>query len=107
MNTPDIRPDRRNWRLFCQEDEPTTEENHTWREMADAILTEQADGSHELLSFIATATATESRAETQAELVTTKDWSDLVQSADARRRRMRAELAAWARWQEQETGNVS
>ena len=56
MNQPDIRPNRQNWRQFCQELELTTDDEATWREMAAAI--NETDGNA-LSDYIAAATATE------------------------------------------------
>jgi len=99
VNQPDIRPNRQNWRQFCQELELTTDDEATWREMAAAI--NETDGNA-LSDYIAAATATEEAEYLATSEVVTYDWSDLVQTADARRRYERAELRAWARWQEQE-----
>ena len=99
MSTPNIRPDRTNWRQFCQEQPLSTDEATEWRKMADAIL---ADDTATLFDFIIKATGTEVKAEAQAEQATTKDWSDLVQEVDTSCRRKRAELVAWRQWREQE-----
>jgi len=98
MTTPDIRPTRETWKQFCQETELTSDEEAAWHVMAKAITHDDTD---KLFSFIFTATQAERTGLFQAEQAITEDWSDLVQTADARRRCKRAELATWARWQEQ------
>lgn len=96
MSTPDTGSIRGNWRRFCKEDPLTVEEAIAWREMADAFPNE------DLLDFIVNATKDEEAAFREVELCGTRDYPNLVKRHDASRRYERAELAAWARWQEQE-----
>jgi len=96
MSTPNIRPDRTNWRQFCQEQPLSTEENKAWREMVDAS---EADDTGELSEFIYTAIV---EMPTMTASGQAEEWAGLAQWSDAWRRKRRVALAAWARWQEQE-----
>jgi len=96
--TPDIQPDRNNWRQFCEEEPLSDEEEAQWQEMAKAIRAAGPWGSPDLFNFIAGETEEEYNAVHAAEGL--KGWAGMVKSADARRRMIRAEIKAWERWQE-------
>lgn len=97
MSTPDIRPTRETWKDFCKEPPLSIEEAADWRELAEAFPNEA------LLTFIVDATKDEEAAWREVELCMTRDYLNLVKKHDAYLRYERAELAAWARWQERET----
>lgn len=97
---PDIRPDRNNWRQFCQEPQLSDEEDTEWQKMAKAIREAEARNDGELFDFITAEVEVEDRELRRLEdAAQPGDWSDLVASADARRKLKRAEIAAWERWQ--------
>lgn len=93
---PDIKPNRRNWREFCQEPELTAEEWQEWQEMAAAIRV-----NNNLLDKVIEATTATTRGVIRKLPSTTRDWSDVVAESDERRRTMRAELAWWREYKRQ------
>ena len=99
MSTPNARPTRENWQQFCQEDPLTADEAAAWCEMADTVKLHRTPGR---LEFIIAATREEEAAYRKARKIATNDWANLARKVDTSRRYKRAELAAWARWQEQE-----
>ena len=91
----DIKPDRTNWRQFCQEPPLTDEEWAEWREMAEAIRQAEDEGDGTLFDFI----TSETQGECDEYIAREQEgWSGLVARSDANRRLERAEIAAWRRY---------
>jgi len=95
---PDIRPNKHNWRQFCEESKLTKVEAAAWEEMAKAIREAEAKGNGDLFDFITAEVQAEDEELRQLEDVQTGGWSNLVASVDAGRKLKRAEIAAWEQW---------
>ena len=89
-------PTRENRERFLTEPDLTKEEWATWYELAKV-----ARVNNEAATFIETEAADEITEHNQVEAYT-KDWSDLVRSADKFRRMRRAQIAAWVKWQKKQ-----
>ena len=86
-------PTRENWQQFCEEADLAKEEWATWYELA-AVARE----NDELADFIEDEAAKEITEYFYQSGGYTKDWSDVVTSADKFRRMRRAQIAAWQKW---------
>jgi len=85
-----IKPNRNNWREFCEEPPLTDEERAAWADLANAVTY-----SDDLLTELIRATRDEAAA--LSDVGTTKDWADMVKKTQAYRRLRRAEIAWWER----------
>lgn len=87
-----IKPNRTNWKQFCQEPPLTEDEIAEWNELASAIMQNDA-------LFDAIAAETEAEWQRAYSLKPgTKDWTDMVEWADANRALQRAEIKAHRKW---------
>jgi hypothetical protein len=80
-----IKPDRDNWRQFCEEPPLTEDEYERWCAMADVVTADD-----DLLTEMIEAVPAD-----RTPIMFGDDWSDVVERIDARRRTDRAELAWW------------
>lgn len=85
----EIKPDRTNWKLFCEEPPLTKDEIAEWNEMASAIHQDDS-----LFDFISDETAAEWEG-AYARKRLAGDWVDAVEWADANRALQRAEIRAY------------
>ena len=92
----EMKPDRTNWKLFCQEPPLTEDEITEWNELASAIMRNDA-----LFDIVAAETETEWQLAYSLEPST--DWTSVVEWADANRASQRAEIRAYQKWKETES----